>query len=56
VLEERMLARTDHYMPASLLESQLATLEQLESDERGMVLRVTGGAPELVSAITRRLN
>ncbi|MGN7965533.1 gluconokinase [Microbacterium sp. 22179] len=35
-LEERMRARTDHFMPAALLDSQLATLESLESDENGI--------------------
>lgn len=35
-LEERMRARTDHFMPAALLDSQLATLESLESDESGI--------------------
>lgn len=36
-VEERMLAR-EHFMPASLLPSQLATLEPLEADEDGAVL------------------
>jgi gluconokinase len=34
-LRERMAQRKGHYMPVSLLESQLATLEPLGSDERG---------------------
>jgi gluconokinase len=33
-----MKARTGHFMPASLLESQLATLEQLGDDEPGMTI------------------
>jgi len=32
----RMLARTDSFMPASLLGSQFATLEPLQSDEAGI--------------------
>ncbi|MFB9950234.1 gluconokinase [Rhizobium puerariae] len=36
VLEERMGARTGHFMPASLLQSQLATLESPEG-EAGVV-------------------
>jgi gluconokinase len=35
-LRERMAARTGHYMPPSLLESQLATLERLGEDESGV--------------------
>lgn len=36
----RMQGR-DHFMPSSLLESQEATLEQLEADENGVVFDVT---------------
>lgn len=43
VLRSRMAARTEHFMPVSLLDSQLATLEHLASDEPG--LRVDGAAP-----------
>lgn len=35
VLEERLRRRTGHYMPPSLLPTQLATLEPLQADERG---------------------
>jgi gluconokinase len=35
VLTERLQKRTGHYMPASLLGSQLATLEPLQDDEPG---------------------
>lgn len=35
-LEQRMRARRDHFMPAGLLDSQLAALEPLESDENGI--------------------
>ena len=34
----RMSARPDHFMPASLLESQMATLEPLQPDEDGVTL------------------
>jgi gluconokinase len=40
VLAARLGARTEHFMPASLLDSQLATLETLESDERGVTLDI----------------
>jgi gluconokinase len=38
VVRRRLAARADHFMPVSLLESQLATLEPLEPDERGVVV------------------
>lgn len=40
LIAERMLARTAHYMPASLLASQLRDLEPLEPDESGVVLDI----------------
>lgn len=44
-LEQRMASRTDHFMPPSLLDSQLATLEPPEVDE--MALTIDGmAAPE----------
>ena len=36
LLRSRMEARVDHFMPATLLASQLATLELLEPDEHGL--------------------
>lgn len=49
-LERRMDAR-EHFMPSSLLASQLQTLEHLESDEPGVV--VAGELPfaEVVEAV-----
>jgi gluconokinase len=38
LLAQRMAARQGHYMPASLLDSQLATLEAPGPDERAIVL------------------
>jgi gluconokinase len=38
LIEERMRQRTGHFMPASLLASQTATLEPLEEDEHGLVV------------------
>lgn len=54
-LAARMAARTHHFMPPSLLASQLATLEPLQPDEDGLTLEL-GPTPEattsaLVSAI-----
>jgi gluconokinase len=42
LIGERLTHRTGHYMPASLLESQLATLEPLADDEPGA--RISGAA------------
>jgi carbohydrate kinase (thermoresistant glucokinase family) len=41
LLAERMAARPGHFMPLSLLDSQLATLEELEPDERGAAFDVS---------------
>lgn len=41
LIEERMRARTGHFMPASLLESQLRDLEPLQADERGLRVAIT---------------
>lgn len=43
VLSARLAQRADHFMPPSLLSSQLATLEPLGSDEVGVV--IDAGAP-----------
>ena len=37
-LRKRMASRKGHFMPVSLLESQLATLEHLEDDEPGVIV------------------
>lgn len=44
-LASRLQERTDHYMPASLLQSQLDTLEPLSDDEPGVTV-VAEGSPE----------
>ncbi len=49
LLGERVSHRTDHYMPASLLTSQLATLEPLEPDEPGFAVAAEG-EPSVVVA------
>lgn len=40
LIHERMQARTAHYMPVSLLDSQLRDLEPLQEDESGVVLDI----------------
>jgi carbohydrate kinase (thermoresistant glucokinase family) len=53
VLESRMRARRQHFMPTSLLESQLATLEPLRDEEDGTEIRETGTIQQTVDAIKR---
>lgn len=48
VLVKRMRERTGHFMPASLLESQLATLEPLQDDELGAVVDVRHSPQDVV--------
>ncbi|MBM7489254.1 gluconokinase [Micromonospora luteifusca] len=50
VIRARMARREGHYMPASLLESQLATLEPAEPDESVLVLDVSLSPQALVAA------
>ncbi len=56
VLERRMALRSGHFMPASLLSSQLETLEPLAPDEPGIT--VSSGAPVevVVDEVVRRLD
>jgi gluconokinase len=55
LLGARMGARTDHFMPASLLTSQIDTLEPLEADEDGVVLDVARRPGQLVDAAVAAL-
>jgi len=49
LLEARLGARTGHFMPTSLLDSQLTTLEPLAADEPGMTLDIAE-SPEALAA------
>lgn len=51
VLTERVAARPGHYMPASLVDSQLAALEPLRPDEPGLTLDGTLPVGELTDAV-----
>lgn len=55
VLQERMTRRPGHFMPASLLASQLETLEPLEKDEAGLCLTSEGGIGSIVDRICAHL-
>jgi len=49
LIEDRMGHREGHFMPASLLPSQLATLERLRTDEPGMVVSAVGKPEEVLA-------
>ena len=51
----QMSRRADHYMPLSLLDSQLATLEPLEPDEEAVVVGVDQSLEDEVNEILRKL-
>ncbi|GAA5168518.1 gluconokinase [Ornithinimicrobium tianjinense] len=55
LLAERMEHRTRHFMPASMLESQLATLEPLEDDEPGVVVDVAATPEQIVRQVRQQL-
>jgi gluconokinase len=55
VVANRMEHRAGHFMPASLLDSQLATLEPLQPDERGIVVSAAGAPEAEVDSIIARL-
>jgi gluconokinase len=55
VLERRLAARTGHYMPASLLPSQLDTLEPLGAEEPGFGVAVDRPPSEIADEIAERL-
>jgi carbohydrate kinase (thermoresistant glucokinase family) len=48
-LAARMAVRLDHFMPPSLLDTQLATLEALRADEAGVVLDIASPPDRIVT-------
>lgn len=54
VLRERMEKR-EHFMPASLLQSQFDTLQPLQEDEAGMVVDVAQPLADVVAAVLAHL-
>jgi carbohydrate kinase (thermoresistant glucokinase family) len=55
LLAERLAARRDHYMPASMLPSQLAALESPGSDEGAIAVDVAQSPEAIVQAVCRQL-
>lgn len=54
LLTERLASRRGHFMPASLLESQLATLEEPGPDEDAWVCDITDSPDTLVASLVAR--
>lgn len=56
IIKQRLATRQGHYMPASLLESQFATLEEPAPDEPAITLDTGAPAEELVADMLRILD
>lgn len=54
-LDRRVHARQGHFMPPSLLDSQLATLEPLAPDEPGITVPVSGDDTDVVEAVLAKV-
>lgn len=54
-LQRRLTSRTGHYMPPSLLDSQLADLEPLSADEAGFTIDGTPSVAAQIGDIRSRL-
>jgi gluconokinase len=54
-LAKRMQTRKGHFMPASLLDSQLATLEPPTPDERAITVSVEQPVAKVVETVLRQL-
>lgn len=56
LLRARIQGRAGHFMKPEMLDSQLATLEPLRSDETGFAVDVTARPDEIVDEILHRLD
>jgi gluconokinase len=56
VIGERLAARLEHFMPASLLDSQFAALEPPDADESAVSIPVGRAPSEVAAEIIRRLS
>ncbi len=55
LIHGRLMARTAHFMPAGLLDSQFATLEEPAEDERPIRVDIEAAPSLIVDEIVRRL-
>ncbi len=55
LIAERMAARSGHFMPLSLLDSQFAALQVPGPDEQAVSVEIAGSTAEILSAILEAL-
>jgi carbohydrate kinase (thermoresistant glucokinase family) len=55
LIAKRLAARSGHFMPAVLLDSQLAALERLEPDENGLVVSIAAPPEAIVDRISHEV-
>lgn len=55
VIAERMHLRSGHFMPVSLLDSQLRTLEPPDPDERVITCNITSSVKEIVDSVIKKI-
>ena len=55
LISRRIAARADHFMPTTLLDSQFATLQEPQADERPIVVSIVPHPREIVEAIVSEL-
>ncbi len=55
LIHQRVAARTGHFMPAALLDSQFATLEEPTADEHPVVVDVAGSPQDVAAKVVRQL-
>jgi carbohydrate kinase (thermoresistant glucokinase family) len=55
LIGQRMRARKHHFMPASLLESQFAVLEEPGADESAVIVSIAMSPRRVVGMIIQRL-
>ncbi|GAA42540.2 putative gluconokinase [Clonorchis sinensis] len=56
ILEQRLRHRKGHFMPVTLIASQLATLEPPDNTEKNMVLDATESCETLVEKILKKID
>jgi len=55
LIGQRIAARKGHFMPAALLDSQFAALEEPQADERPIVVSIAGTPDMIVDDVVRQL-
>jgi carbohydrate kinase (thermoresistant glucokinase family) len=55
ILAQRVSERSGHFMPSSLLDGQLATLERLGPDEWGSQIDISQAFPQVIAQAETRV-